>query len=435
MNPGLLIIGLILVVAQLALPLRWAFVAILVAACHTPAVQVVGDFSVTRMVIIVGLMRAMSCGRFTWSAKNPLDLLVAIWAFVALISSFAHSSGSQNPLMFRCGLVLDVGGAYLYARAYLTGEGVLQDLVKGLVVVLVPFALLMLVEQFTGKNPYAGVGARLVTSLVREGTTRATGPFGTPILAGTVGGSSLPLMFILWNENRRMAIVGIVSCISIVLCSGSSGPIATAGIGCMAMFAWRFRESGKLILWGGVIAVIIMQQFRERRVWYLMTLMDFVGGSTGWHRARLIDAAYEHLGEWWFLGTDYTRDWMPYGLPEVPEHCDLTNYYILFGVVGGLPLMLSLVAILWKSIKLLVDRISEVVDYDESQGFFLWCVASVLIAHSITFLSISYFDQIYVFFWMLIGGISAFLVSGDEEEDDEEEEEEPEAIPSRPQFG
>ncbi|MEM1082942.1 MAG: hypothetical protein AAGI48_02385 [Verrucomicrobiota bacterium] len=436
MNPGLLLIGLVLVVLQLTLPLRWAFLPMLLAACHTPAVQLLGDFTVTRTVIIIGLMRAMTCGQFRWSTSNPLDVLVAIWAGVALFSFVGHSGGTHNPLIFRCGLVLNVVGAYLYTRAYLHSDESLELFSMGLMITIVPFALLMALEQATGKNPYSFVGARLTESLVREGTVRATGPFGTPILSGTMGAATIPFMVILRQYSKRMGNIGIIAALVIVISSGSSGPIATTGIACIAMFCWRFRHYGRLIIWGGIGAVMFMQLFRERPIWYLMAVMDFVGGSTGWHRAKLIDSAYENLGEWWLLGTDYTRDWMPYGLPMVPEHCDLTNYYIHLGVIGGLPLMFCLIAVLWKSVRMLITEISESMDDESPRGFMLWCVTSAIIAHAITFLSISYFDQIYVFFWVLIGALPAFLTAWQENDEVEEIEGEEDPDPlAHAQFG
>ena len=86
-------------------------------------------------------------------------------------------------------------------------------------------------------------------------------------------------------------------------------------------------------------------------VWYLMARIDLVGGSTGWHRAYLIDQALMHLSEWWIAGTDYTRDWMPYGVSWSPDHSDITNHYILLGVTGGIALIAAHVAVLTLAFK------------------------------------------------------------------------------------
>jgi len=82
--------------------------------------------------------------------------------------------------------------------------------------------------------------------------------------------------------------------------------------------------------------------------YYLMARVDLSGGSTGWHRARLIESSMEHLGEWWFAGTDYTRHWMPTGVYFSPNHVDITNHYLAMGVLGGLPLLFLFVLLLVK---------------------------------------------------------------------------------------
>jgi hypothetical protein len=46
---------------------------------------------------------------------------------------------------------------------------------------------------------------------------------------------------------------------------------------------------------------------------------------------------------------------------------------------------------------------------ENREKFRLWCLASALAAHAVTFLSISYFDQMHVFYWVLIGGMSGFI--------------------------
>ncbi|MCB1131937.1 MAG: hypothetical protein KDN05_12465, partial [Verrucomicrobiae bacterium] len=214
-------------------------------------------------------------------------------------------------------------------------------------------------------------------------------------------------------KRRRLAIAGISAAVVVVYASASSGPIGTLGISLGAVAFWRFRQYLKPAVYGTCVLLFILHFIKERPIWYLMALLDLVGGSTGWHRARLIDEAVKHFDEWWLTGTDFTRHWMPYGLTAVPEHCDLTNYYIHLGVIGGLPLTICLVAIIRRAMKDLGSGIREAGERSEEEEFALWCVGSAIFAHSITFLSISYFDQISMFFWGLLGGLTGFLALPD----------------------
>jgi hypothetical protein len=411
-NGPLLALCVILLLLQLALPFKWAFIPLLLAACHTPYTANLGGFTVARLVIVVGLMRAANCGTIGFDRQSALDRRMMVFAAVALLSAVGHDALLSNPYIFRIGLILNVLGTYFYARAYLATDEVLERLAKGVAIVLLPFAFLMVIEKQSGFNPYAKLGAQKTESLVRDGKIRAQGPFGTPILAGTVGASSIPIFIPLWRSRRRLASIGLATCLVITYCSASSGPISTVLLGMGAIALWRVRGHMRGIQIATICMLVVLHFIKERPIWYLMALMDFVGGSTGWHRAHLIDAGVKHLGEWWLWGTDRTGHWMPYSLPtDVPgvSKADLTNYYLHLGAIGGLPLLFCLVAVQWSAFAQLGRKVREFGMVGTSEEFALWCVGAALFAHSVTFLSISYFDQMYVFFWMIVGCVPAML--------------------------
>jgi hypothetical protein len=411
-NGPLLALCLVLLLLQLTLPARWAFIPILLAACHTPYTSDFGGFTVARLVIVVGLLRAAGSGLIRFDSQSSLDRRMMVFAAVALLSAVGHNALISNPYIFRIGLVLNVLGTYFYARAYLASDEALERLSKGLAIALVPFAVLMVMEKQTGINPYAKLGAQNLTSLVRDGKIRAQGPFGTPILAGTVGACAVPLFIPLWKTRRRLAATGLGTCLVITYSSASSGPISTVLLGMGAIALWRVRSHSRQIQIATLCILVVLHFIKERPIWYLMALMDFVGGSTGWHRAYLIDVGVKHMGEWWLWGTDQTGHWMPYSLPTaVPGlfQADLTNYYLHLGVIGGLPLLFCLLAVQWSAFAQIGRKIREFGMAGTREEFAVWCVGAALFAHSVTFLSISYFDQMYVFFWMIVGCLPALL--------------------------
>jgi hypothetical protein len=405
------VLAAVLILAQLLLPRRWAFVPLLTAACHTGSAAALGDFTIVRFVIVFGLLRAATAGLLRWNSKNPLDVLVALLSVFALVSSFAHAAAPTNPFVFRAGLIFNILGAYLYARAYAATPAFLTDLARSLVIILVPLAALMAIEQRTGHNLYAAVGARRAEAAVREDRTRAQGPFGTPILAGTAAAVSIPLLLPLWRRKRRWAATGIGAGVLMIGSSASSGPIGTLLLALGAVGLWRWRRKLRALKTTVVLALVVLHFIKERPIWYLMALVDFVGGSTGWYRARLIDEALGHFGDWWLFGTDHTSHWMDHNLSANQNHCDLTNYYIHLGVIGGLPLTLVLIAILFASFRLLGRRMKMLRGRNSEAEYSLWCVGAVVFAHAVTFLSVSYFDQMYVFFWFLIGAVPALVAA------------------------
>lgn len=408
MNGLLLIFSVALVIAQFMLPRRYAFVPLLIAACHTPYYATIGgQFSAVRLVLLAGLFRAVFTGLIDWNPRKPLDLAMAVWSAIALLSALGHESG--NPFTYRAGLVLNVFGTYLYGRSYLREHADFVQLIRAAALVLIPLAAFLTLEAVTGANSYSAIGSRFSFAITRDDQNRAMGPFGTPILAGTIGAICFPLFIALWRDYRRTAFLGIVASFAIISASASSGPIGTFLLGTGALFLWRWRTSLGKVKLAAIGLIVLIQLFRERSVFYLIALIDFVGGSTGWHRSRLLESSIEHLGEWWFMGTDYTRHWMPYGLPSVPEHCDLTSYYVHLGVIGGLPLTLTLIAIISRSFGLLGRRMREMRTTDSPEELLLWCAGCTLFAHAVTFFTISYFDQLYVFFYLLIAAVPCLV--------------------------
>jgi hypothetical protein len=400
---------LILAVAQLMLPKRFGLLPLLIAACHFPNVSILGvggyDFSITRLIIGLGLIRACIGRDLKGLLKHPLDWAILVWSFIALLTSFAHNSDDGNPLVFSMGLVYNVAGAYLCARAYLKNTESIFLFAKCLGIVLLPLAFLMLVEKVTQRDFYSVMGGVAPDAMIREGSVRARGPFVHPILAGTAGASSLFLMLVLWKRDRRAAIVGAGACVLITLASASSGPIMTLMSGSVACMLWRWRTKLRNVRRGVLLALIVLHMVMKAPVWYLIARMDIVGGSTGWHRAELINAGIVHVDEWWFAGTDYTVHWMPTGASWSPNHTDITNHYLQMGVMGGFPLMFGFIGILVVGFKTLGRRMAELRSRKNSEELALWFVGGNLFAHSVTFLSVSYFDQINVLFCVVVGSL------------------------------
>jgi len=142
--------------------------------------------------------------------------------------------------------------------------------------------------------------------------------------------------------------------------------------------------------------------------YYLLARIDLTGGSTGWHRARLIESAISHLNEWWFAGTDYTRHWMPTGVSWSPNHTDITNHYLMMGVLSGLPLLILFVLIIVRGFYC----VGAVVNMDSGLSLkdrkMVWALGASLFAHAATCISVSYFDQTFVFLYLnlaIIGSI------------------------------
>jgi hypothetical protein len=143
--------------------------------------------------------------------------------------------------------------------------------------------------------------------------------------------------------------------------------------------------------------------------YYILARINLIGESTGWHRARLIESAIENINQWWLFGTDYTRHWMSTGVTWSPEHADITNYYLWFGVVGGLPLMFLFIAILYRGFSFVGNAVEEESSLPKESQFYIWALGSSLFGHAVTFLSVSYFDQSTMFIYLALATISSIF--------------------------
>jgi hypothetical protein len=135
-------------------------------------------------------------------------------------------------------------------------------------------------------------------------------------------------------------------------------------------------------------------------VWYLMAKMDIFGGSTGAHRAWLIDTAMKHLSEWWLLGI---KD------PGVWDSLlrDVTNQYLAEGFNGGFVTMLLFIYIIvlcFRGVGIAVRRMAGTESLAARR--FVWAMGATLFAHVMNYLSISYFDQNGVLWYLELAMIS-----------------------------
>jgi hypothetical protein len=364
------------------------------------------SFTVVRIVIAAGVVRAMLKGERLAGRVNGLDKFVLAWAGWAVLSSIGHQD-FESALVYRLGMVYDSLGIYFLIRIFCQSIDDVVAVCRIAAIVLVPVAIEMLHERLTGRNLFAVFGGVADVVPIREGRIRAQGPFGHSILAGTVGAVCLPLLIGLWKENRRIAVIGLLASLAMIFASSSSGPILSMAAGIFALFVWRYRHLTRGLVWLGVLGYVALDLVMNQPAYFLLARIDLAGGSTGWHRAQLIQSAFMHLDEWWAMGTDFTRHWMPTGVSWNPDHTDITNHYILMGVHGGLPLMLLFIGTLLKGFSLVGQTLRQLEVLSPKSEFLIWAMGASLFAQAATFMSVAYFDQSFVFLYMTLAAIGS----------------------------
>lgn len=392
------------------LPRRWAPMPLLVGACYISLGQGVEigpfHFTVIRILIAVGLIRVVVKSENIADGMNSLDWLMLVWAGWAMVSSLFHKPPSQA-FVNRLGLAYNSCGIYFLVRVFCQCSDDLRALCRCTAILLIPVAVGMLYEVVAIHNLYSLLGGVPDTPQFREGRFRAFGPFAHPILAGTVGATCLPLLIGIWPQDRKFAFAGVAACFCMIFASASSGPILSAMAAFAALFMWRYKAFLRQIQWLAVLGLIALAVAMKAPVYYLIARMDLTGGSTGWHRAALIESAIRQIDEWWMAGTDYTRHWMPTGVSWSPDHTDITNEYLNMGVIGGLPLMSLFIATLAVAF-IFVGRIQQGSnDLPGETRFMIWGFGAALFAHAVSFISVSYFDQSILFVYMTLAAIGS----------------------------
>lgn len=366
------------------------------------------DFPVFRMLLGFGLVRVLLRGERIEGKLNVIDKMIIAWAVWVFIASFFHRFAPGSGPIFAFGAAYNVLLIYFLLRIWCRSEAELDILVSAIAILLVPVAVAMWVEMVTLHNPFSVFGGVPETPVIREGRVRAQGPFAHPILAGTVGATCLPLMVLLWQRRRISAVLGSVACVGMVLASASSGPLMSLMLGVGAIGLWKFRRLTRFVVPAMVAAYAGLSLLMSRPPYYILNYIDLTGGSTGWHRANLIENFLSHFSEWWMFGTDRTKHWMPNANGPTPDHTDITNFYISFGILGGVAALALVVLILWRAFVWVGELTGTRAMLAEQNKFAAWCLGCALFAHAVTSLSVAYFDQSVIFFWATISVISSF---------------------------
>ncbi len=395
-----------------SVPRKWISVPILSGTCYMTLGQGIDvgvvSLPIFRLVLLVGLTRIIIRQEYRENFRITNDYSILALSSWLLFASFFHNGIDGSGPIFILGQILNFSLVYFLFRTWVTEPSDIETSLCAISIILLPLAITMSIEHFSGRNLFSIFGGVPEESLYRSGNFRAQGPFRHPILAGTVGATSVPLFFGIFEKNPRFAIIGILSGIVMVITSSSSGPILSLLSGLFALSIWKIRSLTQLIILAMAMAYFILELLMHRPPYYLLAQIDISGGSTGWHRAFLIEQTLNHFNEWWVFGTDKTRHWMPYqGIGASTNHTDITNYFIGFAVLGGLPALAGFILILANSF-IYVRRLQKnILPNELSHNFLYWSIGASIFAQTTTCVSVSYFDQSLLFIWFNIAVIAS----------------------------
>jgi len=324
------------------------------------------------------------------------DKFMILYAITAMITGTLLESNFKG-FINRSGMAFDIIGLYFFFRFLINSTSELRSSIVVLAMLMIPLSVLLLVEKTKGINLFSFLSSNPLEINIRDGNIRASGPFEHPILAGTFCATSFPFMVYLWYNGRPYKLLSVFGTLAImagVYATASSGPIMSF-LFCLLGFAvFPFRHNMKIIRRLIILGLIALQVVMKAPIWFIISKIDLTGSSTGWHRAALFDSCLRHFNEWWFIGTKYTRHWMPTGIPSDPNQTDITNQYIAIGVEGGLFLVIIFVIIQVQCFKN-VGRLTFALDDNGPMNSKIlpWSFGVAAFSQVCTFFSISFFDQ------------------------------------------
>jgi hypothetical protein len=388
--------------------------AVLVTAAFIPLGQQINvgglHLYFLRILILAGFARLMMRHETAGFKLTGVDKLFIYWVLVGFVCGILRGPSAET-----FGAVYDSFGIYFLIRVLTRdGEDALPHLWT-LAYVAIAMAVCMSWETLMHRNLFHVLGGVPEFASERAERFRAQGPFRHAILAGTFGATLLPLMIGLWYHRDRskwLALTGAMACTVIVVSSASSGPVMCFLTSLSGFGLWVMRERMQLVRRGLLVTFIGLCVLMNAPVWFLIGRLSEVVGGTGWYRSFLIEQAVTHFGEWCLIGSSETAHWSPWEsnvLTGDSGSMDITNHYIVQGLNGGVLMLGLFVAIIVSCFKIVGRTVQRGTDLPFHEKL-VWGFGVALASHCMAFISVSYFDQIKVFWFWLLAVIAALPV-------------------------
>ncbi len=398
MHPFAIAVTVLMGLLVLIAPRRYAPIPIIVAALLVTELQrvvIAGlDFNVMRIMAVVGWIRLIIRREYRGFTSAPTDKLVMVMTASAVFF-FTLQVGTTAAFINRLGHAVNGAGLYYVFRLLIRDGEDLRRTVRALLWMSLPIAGTMVLEQLTGRNIFALLGGVPENTVSRAGRLRAQACFTHAILAGTFGASLVPLCVATWvrGGSKGLALMGLAAATAITIASASSGPVMSYFAALVAMSFWCLRDHMRLVRWGVACTLFGLHMVMKAPVWALVHRVTVVAGSTGYHRFLLLDNFIRRFGEWWICGSRDAGHW-GYGLQ------DITNQFVLVGLQGGLATLILFILLIAVSFRA-VGRAVKALRGQPRMAFFCWMLGATLFVHVVSFMGVSYFDQI-VMVWYLV---------------------------------
>jgi hypothetical protein len=374
----------------LVLPRRWALLPLIVLSCFVPQAQrivMLGlDLTFVRIMLLVGWFRVLLWQEFREYRLKLLDKVVLAWTGLELVMAIGNKPALT---VYYCGELLTRAGLYFMCRMLVHSFADVWRLTTAFMIISIPVAMAFLYEHMTARNVFSVFGGVPAITALRQERLRCQGAFAHPILAGCFWAALMPLMAAVWYRKgaRLLTLAGLASSAVIVVMCASSTPVFAVLLGALGMSLIVVRWWMRWITWAIVLVLCGLHLIMIAPVWHLLARVSAVGGSTGWHRYSLIDKFVNNWREWLLHGSSQGTAHWGYGL------FDVTNYYVIQGMRGGLLLLLVFLVVLYVGFRS-TGKTWRAARKDRLKLMTAWALGVCLAQHCANLIAVTYFGQI-----------------------------------------
>jgi hypothetical protein len=287
------ILTLLMAAVVLLAPRRFAVLGVFGAVCYITQGQALNlggfHFHAIRIVLLVGFIRILTRGELRKLKMTSIDWVLIAYAILTYGLMGLRTGVWQEPV----GRAYDVLLSYFVIRCLVTSFDDLKNLSRDLALFIIPMALCMILESWTGKNVFDSMGGHDFESQ-RAGRYRCVGAFRGPHTAGAFAATLLPLFVGLFfvRRSRWIAVAGLIAATAITYTANASGALMAYLGSLVGLVLWRSRKDMRKIRWAIVASVVAWGFFVKAPIWYIPSkISDLTGGDgchTSWNSVTII---------------------------------------------------------------------------------------------------------------------------------------------------
>ena len=411
MHPAVLAAVIISVLLMWVLPRKYVVVPFLLTVFLTPfgqQIYIAGlHIFASRMLIMGGLVRLAAARKFSKTdiiagGLTSIDKVFIFWALFRAAATFLEFLDKAS-VINQGAFLIDTLGGYFLLRFIIRDQEDISLVIKTFAFVVVILASTMVNEKVHNLNVFGYIGGRL-NPFYRDGAIRSQGTFSGPIEAGAFGATVLCLfVWLLWSGTSRfIGAAGVIGSVVMVGTSASSTPMLALGGAVLAILFWPLRRKMRAIRWGLVILLVSLHLMMNAPVWMLINHVDLIAGSSGYHRAMIIDACVRHFSDWWLIGVKSSKDW---GW----DMWDQANQFVADAENGGLATLVCLILILSRCFGRLGSA-RKLSAGNRSKELLFWLLGGTLFSYVLAFFGLSFTDEMIFSWFALLAMICASTV-------------------------